>query len=134
MKKPDSIQTILDTASSSKRHVAGLRGDFRSRLNAFRRHRSAEEQQELTEDFRHVLAAWGIADADIPGVITALRLRLVVFLLPGWLWPALRRPVCSAWSRRSGAFPFCVTVASCRCAAGCWVSASARSGRGCVCF
>lgn len=82
MKKPDSIQTILDTASSSKRHVAGLRGDFRSRLNAFRRHRSAEEQQELTEDFRHVLAAWGIADADIPGVITALRLRLVVFLAP----------------------------------------------------
>ena len=82
MKKPASIQTILDTASSSGRHVAGLRGDFRSRLNAFRRHRSAEEQQELTEDFRHVLAAWGIADADIPGVITALRLRLVVFLAP----------------------------------------------------
>lgn len=82
MKKPASIQTILDTASSSGRHVAGLRGDFRSRLNAFRRHRSAEEQQELTEDFRHVLAAWGIADADIPGVITALRLRLLVFAVP----------------------------------------------------
>lgn len=82
MKTPAFLQTILDAASSSGRHVVGLRGDFRSRLNAFRRHRSAEEQQELTEDFRHVLAAWGIADADIPGVITALRLRLVVFLAP----------------------------------------------------
>lgn len=80
MKTPVSIQGILDAANSSGRHVAGLRGDFRSRLNAFRRHRSAEEQQELTEDFRHVLAAWGIADADIPGVISALRLRLLVFL------------------------------------------------------
>lgn len=77
MKTPVSIQGILDAANSSGRHVAGLRGDFRSRLNAFRRHRSAEEQQELTEDFRHVLAAWGIADADIPGVISALRLRQI---------------------------------------------------------
>ena len=82
MKTPVSIQGILDAANSSGRHVAGLRGDFRSRLNAFRRHRSAEEQQELTEDFRHVLAAWGIADADIPGVISALRLRLPVFAVP----------------------------------------------------
>lgn len=82
MKNPSSLQNILDTASLSGRHVAGLRGDFRSRLNAFRRHRSAEEQQELTEDFRRVLAAWGLADADIPGVITALRLRLLVFLAP----------------------------------------------------
>lgn len=82
MKNPSSLQTILDTASLSGRHVAGLRGDFRSRLNAFRRHRSAEEQQELTEDFSRVLAAWGLADADIPGVITALRLRLPVFAAP----------------------------------------------------
>lgn len=41
MKTPVSIQGILDAANSSGRHVAGLRGDFRSRLNAFRRHRSA---------------------------------------------------------------------------------------------
>lgn len=79
MKNPAPIQTILDTASLSGRHVAGLRGDFRARLDAFRRHRSAEEQQELVEDFSRVLAAWGIADADIPGVITALRLRLLIF-------------------------------------------------------
>lgn len=99
MKKPDSIQTILDTASSSKRHVAGLRGDFRSRLNAFRRHRSAEEQQELTEDFRHVLAAWGIADADIPGVITTLRLRLLVFAVP-----MLACLITAAWSHSPVSF------------------------------
>lgn len=93
MKTPVSIQGILDAANSSGRHVAGLRGDFRSRLNAFRRHRSAEEQQELTEDFRHVLAAWGIADADIPGVITTLRLRLLVFAVP-----MLACLITAAWS------------------------------------
>ena len=93
MKTPASIQGILDAASSSGRHVVGLRGDFRSRLNAFRRHRSAEEQQELTEDFRHVLAAWGIADADIPGVISALRLRLPVFAVP-----MLTCLITAAWS------------------------------------
>ena len=93
MKTPVSIQGVLDAANSSGRHVAGLRGDFRSRLNAFRRHRSAEEQQELTEDFRHVLAAWGIADADIPGVISALRLRLPVFAVP-----MLACLITAAWS------------------------------------
>ena len=93
MKTPAFLQTILDAASSSGRHVAGLRGDFRSRLNAFRRHRSAEEQQELTENFRHVLAAWGIADADIPGVITTLRLRLLVFAVP-----MLACLITAAWS------------------------------------
>ena len=93
MKTPVSIQGIVDAANSSGRHVAGLRGDFRSRLNAFRRHRSAEEQQELTEDFRHVLAAWGIADADIPGVISALRLRLPVFAVP-----MLACLITAAWS------------------------------------
>lgn len=82
MKTPVFLQTILDSARLSGRHVAGLRGDFRSRLDAFRRHRSAEEQRELTVNFHHVLIAWGIADADIPGVITALRLRLLVFAVP----------------------------------------------------
>ena len=94
MKMPVFLQTILDAASLSGRHVAGLRGDFRSRLAAFRRHRSAEEQQELTEDFRRVLAAWGLADADIPGVITALRLRLLVFLAP-----MLACLIAAAWSQ-----------------------------------
>ena len=43
MKTPVFIQTILDAASLSGRHVAGLRGDFRSRLAAFRRNRAASE-------------------------------------------------------------------------------------------
>ena len=99
MKTPAFLQTILDAASSSGRHVAGLRGDFRSRLNAFRRHRSAEEQQELTENFRHVLAAWGIADTDIPGVITTLRLRLLVFA-----GPMLACLITAAWSHSPVSF------------------------------
>lgn len=93
MKTPASLQTILDTASLSGRHVAGLRGDFHSRLAAFRRNRAASEQAALEEDFDLVLAAWGMADADIPGVISALRLRLLVFLAP-----ALACLLVGAWS------------------------------------
>lgn len=93
MKTPATLQTILDTASLSGRHVAGLRGDFRSRLAAFRRHRAASEQAALEEDFTLVLAAWGMADADIPGVVSALRLRLLVFLAP-----ALVCLLAAAWS------------------------------------
>ena len=99
MKTPVFIQTILDAASLSGRHVAGLRGDFRSRLVAFRLHRSADEQQKLAEDFSLVLAAWGMADADIPGVITALRLRLLVFFAP-----ALACFAAAAWSHSPLAF------------------------------
>lgn len=99
MKTPVFLQTILDSARLSGRHVAGLRGDFRSRLDAFRRHRSAEEQRELTVNFHHVLIAWGIADADIPGVITALRLRLLVFAVP-----MLTCLITAAWSHSLTSF------------------------------
>lgn len=99
MKTPAFLQTILDTARLSGRHVTGLRGDFRSRLDAFRRHRSAEEQRELTVNFHHVLIAWGMADADIPGVITALRLRLVVFAVP-----MLTCLITAAWSHSLTSF------------------------------
>ncbi len=99
MKTPAFLQTILDTARLSGRHVAGLRGDIRSRLDAFRRHRSAEEQRELTVNFHHVLIAWGIADADIPGVITALRLRLLVFAVP-----MLTCLITAAWSHSLTSF------------------------------
>ena len=99
MKTPVFLQTILDTARLSGRHVAGLRGDIRSRLDAFRRHRSAEEQRELTVNFHHVLIAWGIADADIPGVITALRLRLLVFAVP-----MLTCLITAAWSHSLTSF------------------------------
>ena len=93
MKTPASLQTILDTASLSGRHVAGLRGDFHSRMVAFRWNRAASEQAALEEDFKLVLAAWGITEADIPGVISALRLRLLVFLAP-----ALACFAAAAWS------------------------------------
>ena len=99
MKTPAFLQTILDTARLSGRHVTGPRGDFRSRLDAFRRHRSAEEQRELTVNFHHVLIAWGIADADIPGVITALRLRLLVFAVP-----MLTCLITAAWSHSLTSF------------------------------
>ena len=94
MKTPASLQTILDTASQSGRHVAGLRGDLRSRLAAFRLHRSSEEQAALEENFDLVLTAWGIADADTPAVVSALRLRLLVFA-----FPALACLVAAAWSQ-----------------------------------
>ena len=79
MKIPSILQKILDTT----RYVVGLRGDLLSRLDNFRLHRSAKEQQGLAENFHHVLAAWGIAaDADIPGVIRVLRLRVPLFIAP----------------------------------------------------
>lgn len=79
MKIPSILQKILDTT----RYVVGLRGDLLSRLDTFRLHRSAKEQQGLAENFHHVLAAWGIAaDADIPGVIRVLRLRVPLFIAP----------------------------------------------------
>ena len=82
MKTPVSLSSLLAVAGESRQHLAELRSGFRSRLAAFRRNRAEDEQQKLAEDFRHVLAAWGIADADIPGVISALRLRLPVFVVP----------------------------------------------------
>ena len=47
----------------------------------------------------HVLAAWGIADADIPGVISALRLRLPVFAVP-----VLACLITAAWSHSPVSF------------------------------
>lgn len=82
MKTPASLSSVLAAAGESRQHLTELRSGFRSRLAAFRRNRAADEQQKLAEDFRHVLAAWGMADADIPGVISALRLRLPVFAVP----------------------------------------------------
>ena len=94
MKTPVSLSSVLALAGESRQHLTELHSGFRSRLNAFRRHRSAGEQQELAEDFLHVLAAWGIADADIPGVIAALRLRLLIFAAP-----LLASLIAAAWSQ-----------------------------------
>lgn len=74
---------IASRVSPTGKHLSGLRADLRSRLGFFRRHRSASEQQVLTEDFSMVLTAWGIDDAAaIPAVVRVLRLRFVVFVVP----------------------------------------------------
>lgn len=74
---------LVSRVSPTGEHLSELRGDLHTRLRSFRHHRSASEQQELTEDFSRVLTAWGIADANsIPGVIHLLRLRLLIFAAP----------------------------------------------------
>ena len=93
MKTPASLSNILAVAGESRQHLTELRSGFRFRLAAFRRNRAASEQAALEGDFHFVLAAWGMADADIPGVISALRLRLLVFLAP-----ALACLLVAAWS------------------------------------
>ena len=93
MKTPASLSSVLAVAGESRQHLAELRSGVRSRLAAFRRNRAASEQAALEEDFTLVLAAWGMADADIPGVVSALRLRLLVFLVP-----ALACLLAAAWS------------------------------------
>lgn len=82
MKTPASFSSILAAAVASRQHLAELRSGVRSRLAAFRRNRAASEQAALEEDFTLVLAAWGMVDADIPVVVSALRLRLLVFAIP----------------------------------------------------
>ena len=99
MKTPVSLSNLLAVAGESRQHLAELRSGFRSRLAAFRRNRAASEQAALEEDFNLVLAAWGIADADIPGVISALRLRLPVFAVP-----MLACLITAAWSQSPVAY------------------------------
>lgn len=93
MKTPASLSSVLVVAGESRQHLAELRSGVRSRLAAFRRNRAASEQAALEKDFALVLAAWGMADADIPGVLSALHLRLLVFLAP-----ALACLLAAAWS------------------------------------
>lgn len=93
MKTPASLSSIVAVAGESRQHLAELHSGFRSRLAAFRRHRAASEQAALEENFNLVLVAWGMAEADIPGVVSALRLRLLVFLAP-----ALACLIALAWS------------------------------------
>ena len=99
MKTPVSLSSLLAVAAESRQHLTELRSGFRSRLAAFRRNRAASEQAALEKDFTLVLAAWGIADADIPGVISALRLRLPVFAVP-----MLACLITAAWSHSPVSF------------------------------
>lgn len=93
MKTSASLLSVLAVAGESRQHLAELRSGVRSRLAAFRQNRAASEQTALEEDFHLVLAAWGMADADIPCVVSALRLRLLVFA-----FPALACFIAAAWS------------------------------------
>ncbi len=99
MKIPVSLSSVLALAGESRQHLTELRSGFRSRLAAFRRNRTASEQAALEEDFTLVLASWGIADADIPGIISALRLRLPVFAVP-----VLACLITAAWSQSPVAY------------------------------
>ncbi len=99
MKTPASLSSIVAVAGESRQHLAELRSGFRSRMATFRRHRAAEEQAALEEDFNLVLAAWGMTDAELLGVISALRLRLLVFLAP-----ALACLIAAAWSHSPVSF------------------------------
>ena len=99
MKIPGSLSSVLALAGESRQHLTELRSGFRSRLAAFRRNRTASEQAALEEDFTLVLASWGIADADIPGIISALRLRLPVFAVP-----VLACLITAAWAQSPVAY------------------------------
>lgn len=90
---------LASCVSPTGKHLSELRAMLHIRLWSFRHHRSASEQQELTEDFSRVLAAWGIADADaLPGVIRLLRLRLLIFAAP-----VLVCMIAAAWQQRLAA-------------------------------
>lgn len=93
MKTPASLSSILAAAVESRQHLTELCSGLGRRLTSFRNHRSVSEQTALEEDFALVLAAWGMAEADIPGVVSILRLRLLVFLAP-----ALAGLILTAWS------------------------------------
>ena len=99
MKTPVFIQTILDAASLSGRHVAGLRGDFRSRLAAFRRNRAAAEQAARVEDLARGGGGGGVGDAGISGGLAGLGLRLPVFAVP-----MLACLITAAWSHSPVSF------------------------------
>ena len=94
MKKYLSTTALVTALCESRRQCSLLRNRLCARVAFFRSHRSSQEQHAVAQDFSLLLAAWGIADdADIPGVISALRLRLPVFAVP-----MLACLITAAWS------------------------------------
>ena len=94
MKKYLSTTAFVTALCESRRQCSLLRNRLCARVAFFRSHRSSQEQHAVAQDFSLLLAAWGIADdADIPGVISALRLRLPVFAVP-----MLACLITAAWS------------------------------------
>ena len=95
MKKYLSTTAFVTALCESRRQCSLLRSRLCARVAFFRSHRSSQEQHAVAQDFSLLLAAWGIADdADIPGVISALRLRLPVFAVP-----MLACLIAAAWSQ-----------------------------------
>ena len=103
-------ESITAQVSPTAEHLSELRGDFRSRLSSFKKDRSVECQQAVEDNFVQVLQAWGIEnESAIPGVITALRMRLLVFLLP-ILASSL---VAAIWQSAASALTFFLVSAPC---------------------
>ena len=83
MKKYLSTTALVTALCESRRQCSLLRNRLCARVAFFRSHRSSQEQHAVAQDFSLLLAAWGIADdADIPGVIRVLRLRVPLFIAP----------------------------------------------------
>ena len=100
MKKYLSTTAFVTALCESRRQCSLLRNRLCARVAFFRSHRSSQEQHAVAQDFSLLLAAWGIADdADIPGVISALRLRLPVFAVP-----MLACLITAAWSHSPVSF------------------------------
>lgn len=83
MKKYLSTTAFVTALCESRLQCSLLRNRLCARVAFFRSHRSSQEQHAVAQDFSLLLAAWGIADdADIPGVIRVLRLRVPLFIAP----------------------------------------------------
>ena len=83
MKKYLSTTALVTVLCESKRQCSLLRNRLCARVAFFRSHRSSQEQHTVAQGCSLLLAAWGIADdADIPGVIMVLRLRIALFIAP----------------------------------------------------
>ena len=82
MKKYLSTTAFVTALCESRRQCSLLRNRLCARVAFFRSQRSSQ-QHEVAQNFSLLLAAWGIADdADIPGVIRVLRLRVPLFIAP----------------------------------------------------
>lgn len=89
-----NYQGIRASVRQSGRALSRLQDGFCARFVHFRRHRSIQDQEAVTQEFGLLLLAWGIDGvAAIPGVIRTLRLRFLVFGIPavGFMMAAVWR-------------------------------------------
>lgn len=136
MKKYLSTTAFVTALCESKRQCSLLRNRLCARVAFFRSHRSSQEQHAVAQDFSLLLAAWASPTTRIFPASSGCCVCAFRFLsLPSFsaLWRLYgSEPCCPSSpsvsslchvflesSRRSGAFPFCVTAVSCRSVAGC---------------